>query len=199
MKHISRAMLILGILMAIPMLGGFAQSSGAEVQEITVLIRMMDVQDQWFRQVLIPKAEQELGVKITVATFDKEADIENMVKLEKDSGKKTIALVKTPQNEVNPMVKLGYVMPLEDIVEAATLKQDLAEYLESAVNFGVMDGKTYYIPRKLESNTFLYLKSQVAQAVANWATMQADIEAMFKKQNGYGLPAGYALEADPNV
>ena len=173
--------------------------AAAEVKEITILIRMMDVQDQWFRTELMPKAEKELGVKINVASFDKEADIENMVKLEKESGKKTIALVKTPQSEVNPMVNLGLIMPLHDVVDAETLKKDLAEYVDSAVNFGTIDGKTYYIPRKLEANAFLYLKSEVAKAVENWESMKDDINAMFKKHNGYGLPAGYALEADPNV
>jgi hypothetical protein len=42
------------------------------------------------------------------------------------------------------------------------------------------------------------LKSEVAKAVENWESMKDDINAMFKKQNGYGLPAGFALEADPN-
>ena len=179
-------------------LGGWTPTAQAEVKEITVLIRMMDIQDQWFRQELMPKAEKELGVKITVATFDKEADIENMVKMEMESGNKTIALVKTHQNEVSPMVTLGYVLPLEGIVDADTLAKDLAEYVDSAVQFGTFDGKVYYIPRKLETNTFLYLKSQVENAVKNWEPMRDAINEMFKKQNGYGLPAGYTLEADPN-
>jgi len=174
------------------------QTGEAQVKEISILIRMMDIQDQWFRQKLVPKAQEELGIKINVATFNKIKDIETMVRFEKESGKKTIALVKTAQQEVHPMVSLGNMIPLSDIVDAETLNNDLAEYVNSAVKFGTIDGKTYYIPRKLETNVLLYLKSQVAKAVNNWQGMQDDINKMFKNHNGYGLPAGYALEADPN-
>jgi ABC-type glycerol-3-phosphate transport system substrate-binding protein len=151
------------------------QTGEAQVKEVTILIRMMDIQDQWFRQKLVPKAQEELGIKINVATFNKIKDIEMMVRFEKESGKKTIALVKTAQQEVHPMVSLGNMIPLIDIVDAETLDNDLAEYVNSAVKFGTIDGKTYYIPRKLETNVLLYLKSQVAAAVNNWQGMQDDI------------------------
>lgn len=186
-------------LTAAPLLAFAVPQGQAADKEITILIRMMDIQDQWFRNTLIPKAEKALGVKINVATFDRESDIEQMVKLEKESGKHTIALVKTSQAEVNPMIQLGLVKPLEEIVGAAVLKKDLAEYVEAAVEFGTIDGKTYYIPRKLETNTFLYMKTEVANAVKNWKKMEGDIKEMFKKHNGYGLPAGFTLEEDPNL
>jgi len=74
----------------------------------------------------------------------------------------------------------------------------MAEYLDIALDLGKVDGTLYYIPRKLETNTLLYLKSKVADAVANWKPLEADINAMFKAENGFGLPTGYNLEADPN-
>jgi maltose-binding protein MalE len=159
---------------------------------------MMDQQDQWFRQELMPRAEKELGVKINVATFNNFEDIEQMVKMEKDAGKNTIALVKTPLSEVNPMVNLGLILALNDILDAETLEKDLAEYIDSAVDFGTIDGKTYYIPRKLEANTFLYLTSKVEEAVEDWEDLEDEINAMFEAHNGYGLPEGYELEEDPN-
>jgi len=176
----------------------FSCGKKEKITEMTVLIRMMDIQDQWFRKELIPKAEKELGVKFNVVTFNKFEDIEAMIKLEKDSGKKTIGLVKTPQTEVYPLVKLGYMMPLKDIIGEEQLNKDKQDYVEMAMEFGKIDGVYYYIPRKLETNTFLYLKSKVADAVKNWEKMKDDINQMFKEQNGYGLPAGYTLEADPN-
>jgi hypothetical protein len=195
MKNVIKSVFVV-LCMAVVM--SVLPQTGEAVEEVTILIRMMDMQDQWFRKELIPKAEEELGVKINVATFNNEEDIEQMVKMEKEAGKKTIALVKTPQAEVDPMVKLELLLALEDIVDADTLQKDLAEYVESAVQFGTFDGKTYYVPRKLETNTFLYLESQVEEAVDNWIDMEEEIQAMFKKHNGYGLPADYELEDDPN-
>jgi maltose-binding protein MalE len=96
------------------------------------------------------------------------------------------------------MVSLGLVTPLQEIVDAETLKKDLAEYVDDAVGFGTIDETVYYIPRKLEANTFLYLESKVEEAVEDWEDMEDEINEMFKKQNGYGLPADYALEEDPN-
>jgi len=176
----------------------FSNAQARETKEMIVLIRMMDIQDKWFRSTLIPAAEKELGVKLRVVTFDKISDIETMVKLEKKSGKKMIGLIKTELTEVHPMVKLDNMIPLKDIVGASTLKKDMTEYVDSAVDFGTIDGKIYYIPRKLETNVFLYLKTKLKDAVANWKPMRNKINKMFKKHNGYGLPAGYDLEADPN-
>jgi len=158
----------------------------------------MDAQDSWFRKTLVPAFEKEYNCKITVVTFDKFPDIEAMADLEVKSGHHTIGLIKTSVEEVYPMVAKGYMMPLEEVAGKEQLSKDPAEYVELAVNAGVVDGIHYYIPRKLETNVFFYLKSKVADAVANWESLKADIDSMFKKQNGYGLPAEYNLESDPN-
>jgi ABC-type glycerol-3-phosphate transport system substrate-binding protein len=176
-----------------------APQAYASVKEITILIRMMDMQDQWFRNELIPKAEKSLGVKINVATFNKVSDIETMVKIERDSGKKSIALVKTEQSEIVPMVKLGNIKPLSEIVPAEQLDNDLKDYTAVALAGGTVDGKLYYIPRKMETNVFLYLKSKVEDALDDWEEQRDDINAMFKRQNGFGLPKDYTLEDDPNL
>lgn len=166
--------------------------------EMTVVIRMIDAQDSWFRSELIPAAERELGIKLNVVTFNNNADIEAMAKLEIDSGRKSIGLIKTPQDEVFPMVDKGYMMPLSDIVPPDQLEQDLSEYLESAVEFGQIDGTQYYIPRKLETNTMLYLAPRVEEAVAGWEQFRDDLNAAFAEVNGVGLPADFAVEEDPN-
>jgi len=188
-----------GILILSFCMGGiFSELYAKQAKEMIVLIRMMDIQDKWFRSTLIPEAEKELGIKLKVVTYNKLSDIETMVNLEKQSGKKTIGLIKTELTEVNPMVSLGNMLPLENIVGPDALKKDMGEYLDRAVDFGTINGKIYYIPRKLEANTFLFLKSKVKDAVANWKPLKNDINKMFKEQNGYGLPSGYNLESDPN-
>lgn len=161
-------------------------------KEITILVRMMDMQDAWFRENLIPAFEKEHNCKVTVVTFDQFPDIGVMLDLEKKSGRHTIGVVKTPLEEVYPLVAKEFMMPLSEV------GADLTEYVDIGVEAGKVDGVQYYIPRKLETNAFFYLPSKVADAVANWESMKADIDTMFKDYNGYGLPAGFALEADPN-
>lgn len=173
-------------------------NSFAADKEMIVLVRMMDIQDKFFRSTIIPEAEKKFGVKLRVVTFDKLADIETMVNLEKRAGKKSIGLIKTELTEIHAMVRLNNMMALEDIVSVATLKKDMAEYVDCAVEYGTINKKVYYIPRKLETNVFLFLKSKLRDAVANWTSMRKEINNMFKKHNGYGLPADYDFEADPN-
>jgi len=169
-----------------------------EVKEVTILIRMMDMQDSWFRKELIPAFEKENNCKVTVVTFNNFPDIAVMLDLEKKSGRHTIGVIKTPMEEVYPLVAKELMMPLADVAGKDQLAKDLAEYVDAGVKSGEVDGVQYYIPRKLECNAFFYLPSKVKDAVANWKTFEQDINAMFKAYNGYGLPAGFALEDDPN-
>ncbi len=171
-------------------------SCGGSREAYTVLIRMMDIQDQYFRNTLIPAAEKELGVKLHVATYDRVEDIERMIR--NDADKQRLVLVKTALEQVTPMIEQKLVLPLDNIVSATALRADLAEYDAAAVRFGSHAGQTWFIPRKLECNLFLFIQSEVARAVKDWFGMRKGIEAMFERENGTGLPAGYTLEADPN-
>lgn len=198
MKKLMTVLLVLGLTFLLPLFL-FAGGKGKEgVPEMTILIRMMDQQDRWFREELIPAFENKYASKITVVTFDKYPDIEVMTDLEVKSGRHTIGVIKTPLEEVYPLVAKGYMMPLKEIVGEEQLRNDLQEYISIGVEAGKLDGVQYYIPRKLETNTFFYLKSKVADALANWKSMKEEIDAMFKAHNGYGLPAGFDLETDPN-
>ena len=171
--------------------------SFAGAKKVNILIRMMDTQDQWFRNRILPAAEKKLGVKINAITYNRLSDIENMVRLEKKSGKHTIGLIKTEMSEVHPMVRLGYILSLDDIIDPVQLKKDMEEYSDRAINFGTINGKVYYVPRKLETNTFLYKKSKLKEAMNRWPVLAKQINEMFKKHNGYGLPRGYELEDEP--
>lgn len=167
-----------------------------EKTEITVLIRMMDIQDLWFREKM-KEFEKENKVKINVVTFDQVEDVRQMIDLERKSGKKKIGLVKTALEMVYPLVKEDYLIPLDEIVEPLQLEKDLDEYLPMAVKVGTIDDRVYYISRKLETYLLFYLKSKVRDALDNWEKDRAKIDAMFKEVNRYGLPAGYQLEEDP--
>ena len=165
---------------------------------MTVLIREMDTQDKYFRENIIKPFEKEHGVKINVVSFDAYSDIDSMIKLEMSTGKKTIGLFETPSSEASILLGKKMVYPLEEVVNKDQLQKDLSEYVESSLKVGSVDGKNYFIPRKMELNTMVYLKSKVSDAIKNWSKYKNEINDMVKKENGYGLPDGYTLNNDPN-
>lgn len=194
------AMLFVGILAGCSSGGSdsnASKGSGKEFKtdEITLYIRMMEAQDKWFRENIIKSFEKEYGVKVNVRTYESGVDLENVMKLDKD--KNTIGLVKTLHSDLVPYVEKGLVMDLETAA-GEKVQEDLKEYTDISVEMGTINGKPYYIPRKVETNTLLYVKSKVQDAVDNWTKFESDIQEMFKAENGEGLPADYALEADPN-
>jgi len=178
------------------LLSSFVCQKGVKKPEITVLIRMMDIQDLWFREKM-KEFEKENKVKINVVTFDQVEDVRQMIDLQRKSGEKKIGLVKTALEMVYPLAKENYLIPLDGIVDSLQLKNDLKEYLPEATAVGIVDGKVYYIPRKLETYLLFYLKSKVRNALDNWEKDRPKINAMLREVNRNGLPAGYQLEADP--
>ncbi len=166
--------------------------------EMTVLIRMMDIQDLWFREKM-REFEKQNDVKLNVVTFDKVEDVKKMIELELKSGEKRIGLVKTAYEMVYPLAKEDYLIPLKEIVNSFQLEKDLSEYLPLALDIGTIDGEVFYIPRKLETYLMFYLKSRLDDVFNNWEKNRPEIDKMLKKVNGYGLPKGYVLEKDPNL
>ena len=164
-------------------------------ESIILYIRMMDAQDKWFRDNTIADFQQEYGVDVTVKTFETEAELMHILQM--DEGKSGIGVVKSPESSVFPYKLGGYSMPIQDVpnvdMEAIKAKYD-ARALAAVTD---ADG-TWGLPRKAENMTLVYVKSKVADAVANWESKRGLIEAAFAAENGVGLPEGYALEADPN-
>jgi len=169
--------------------------STGEKREMNVIIRMMDAQDRWFRENIIKPFEKEYHCKINVVVFDKVTDVETMLEREK-TGKHETGLVKTEAPVLATFKR--YMMPLEDVVGKEKMDKDMQDYVDNALGMGTFDGKVYYIPRKLEVRTMLYSKSKVADAVGGWGRYEDKINAAIRETNGYGLPAGYDLESDPN-
>lgn len=198
--------LILAILIIFPLISCTNEDEGestssesgskgeTQTKEMTIVIRMMDAQDQWFRD-KIKEFESKKGVKITVATFDQFVDLEKMLELEKSKGKSVIGLVKTPKEMVYTLQSKGYIMPIKG---AGATDSDLKDYTKMSLEIGKIGGKYYYIPRKLETNVMLFLQSKVDDAVQNWKKFEGEINKILEVENGYGLPKGYDLESDPN-
>jgi len=188
-----------GLLVSVALLAFFAGCAQKPSKEITVLIRMMPTQDKFFREQIIPEFEKQNDCKVNIATFENEWDIAKLLELEKSKKNGSIALVKTPFELTRVLVEKGYMSNLYVAEDTAKVLQDLAEYHPLASGLGYVDETPYYIPRKLETRTMFYLKSKVADAVGKFDKHKTRLNAELKDMNGYGLPAGYVLETDPNL
>ena len=187
--------LVTGVLV-LGLLTGCAQKSS---KEFTVLIRMMNTQEKFFREQIIAEFEKQNDCKINIATFENEWDIARLLDLEKSKKNGSIALVKTPFEMTRVLAEKGYMSDLYVAEDTAKVLQDLAEYHPLASGLGYVDGKPYYIPRKLETRTMFYRKSKVADAIEKFEKHKSRIDKELKALNGYGLPVGYALENDPSM
>jgi ABC-type glycerol-3-phosphate transport system substrate-binding protein len=167
-------------------------------KEITVLLRMMPSQERFFREEVLAAFEKQHECKVTIARFENEWDIDRILKLESSKKTPAIGLVKTPFEMTRVLVTKGHLLDLITIADSPQVLFDLAEYHPLATQLGSFDGKPYYIPRKLETRMLFYRKSMVADAAAKFPNHRDRINRELKLQNGYGLPAGYALEPDPS-
>ncbi len=158
----------------------------------------MPGQDKFFKNDVIRPFEKENGCKIKLVTFENEWDLVTFLELENNKDKKSIGLVKTPFEMTRVLVGKQLLMPIEGIVDSLTLDNAMAEYHPLALALGIVDGKMYYFPRKLETRIMFYLKSRVEEAISGWKKYENDLNLLLKSQNGYGLPKGYELEVDPN-
>ncbi|MFH0920057.1 MAG: extracellular solute-binding protein [Fibrobacterota bacterium] len=178
-------------------LGGCGKGE-SKAREYTVLLKMLPDQEKFFRNEILTPFERLNNCKINIVQFDKMWYIETALDLQKEKTDPSIILVKVPFEMTRVLVGKNLLQPLDSVVPATQLEQDLAEYHPLAMGMGYVDGKPYYIPRKLETRVLFYLKSKVNDAVANWKKFEKDLNKVLKEQNGYGLPKGYALEAETN-
>jgi ABC-type glycerol-3-phosphate transport system substrate-binding protein len=168
------------------------------VQEFTILIRMMPEQQKFFQNEVIAAFEKSHQCKINIATFDKMWDIQTVLELEAKKDKKAIALVKVPFEMTRVLVGKQLMKPIDEVVtDPALLDMQRAEYHQLALGLGYVDGRQYYVPRKLETRILFFLGSKVDEAVREFPKYKADLNKYLKTQNGYGLPRDYQLESDP--
>ncbi len=171
--------------------------NNTEKKEFVILIRMMSLQEQWFVE-NIKKLENISEYNIKIATYDTFTDIEELLAYDKLTQDTRIGLIKVPYELLYSFVEKDIIMPLNLIIDNTQLQNELSEYTDISIELSTFNNTAYYIPRKLETNTLLYLKSKVNDAVNNYKMFLPEINDIFKIENGYGLPSGYILEPDPN-
>jgi hypothetical protein len=62
----------------------------------------------------------------------------------------------------------------------------------------MVDARPTLIPRQFETSLLVYSKSRLQDALQSWPELKEKINSQIKKNNGFGLPVGYSLEADPS-
>ncbi|MFP4418363.1 MAG: ABC transporter substrate-binding protein [Chitinivibrionales bacterium] len=158
---------------------------------MNVLIRMIDEQENYFGNEVIPPFEKSHSAEIEVFHYNSPDELIGEIDNYPD-----MHLVKVPFSEAYRLVDRGALMPLDDFLSKEQIKEYKDTYLlTSLAEFG---GKHYMVPRKFETRIMVYRKSKVAEAQAQWRRYQPSIHEALKKINGYGLPATYLLEQDPN-
>jgi hypothetical protein len=88
------------------------------------------------------------------------------------------------------------LLPLDKVLTPPELTKFKSEYLLTSL--GMSDGKQYLIPRTFETRIMVYCKSKVLDAVSSWWKFSNEIDSVVALYNGYGLPATYALEDNPD-
>ncbi len=108
----------------------------------------------------------------------------------------SVDLVASPLPMTRALVGRGLIAPLDAIVTPKDLGDLRKEYF--LTELGAVGGRTYFLPRYLETPVIVYLKSKVAEAVQYWDIRRDEINRALARYNGRGLPRGYALEKDPS-
>lgn len=160
---------------------------------MTALISMMPDQTAYFKTEVIPVFEKEHHARIEVVSYGGPDSLEEYLgKFRTGAG-----LVKVPFERRSALVEKGYFKPLSDLLtpqQRAVFKND---YLLTSL--GESRGTPYFIPRKFETRIMVYSKKRVEEALALWRKYKEEIDAEVKHYNGYGLPADFFLEDDPNA
>jgi ABC-type glycerol-3-phosphate transport system substrate-binding protein len=173
-------------------LTGLTAVGGRPRVEMKVLIQMLDAQEAFFKAEVIKDFDKKEKCTVEVVHYESVDSIPAVLaKYKGDAG-----LVKVPFDKAWPLVEKGLVKPLNDFLTDDQMKDFGDTYLLTSL--AQRDGKQYYVPRKFETRVMVYLKSKVADAVAVWRKYRDDASEEIRKYNGYGLPATYMLEDDPN-
>jgi len=193
--------------------GGFVAKTLLEPTPLTILIRMMDSQESWFKENVLKEFEERNHCKVIIKRFKTELELSKILNREREVTKKSnVSLAKTPLPLTLPLVREGLIRSFEDILLTdfhlskdeirSELREIKAEFYPVALKMCTLNTITgkrlFFLPRKLETRLMVYRKSKVADAVKNWHKFEAQLNDILKKENGYGLPKNFNLEPDVN-
>jgi len=157
-----------------------------------IIVKMLPAQEEYFKKEIIAEFNKQNRVKVEVVHYDNPLELEN--ELAKYYAK--TLLVKIPFDRANSLIQKDMLKSLNSIINSSQINEFKSTYLLTSM--GMYDGKYYLIPRKFETRIMVYSKSKVADAILRWPSNKDAINEDLKKVNGYGLPATFVFEDDPN-
>jgi ABC-type glycerol-3-phosphate transport system substrate-binding protein len=169
---------------------GFSGCTAPKQSEI--LIKMLKAQEDYFAREIIAGFDRENHAKTIVVPYENTGDLE--AEMVKHAGK--AAVVKIPFEKSKALIRKNLLKPLDSFLTDDEMKEFRSSYLLTSL--GMYGDKQYLVPRKFETRVMVYCKSKVADAISRWRTYKDAVNADMKKINGFGLPATYVLEDDPN-
>jgi ABC-type glycerol-3-phosphate transport system substrate-binding protein len=162
------------------------------LKKLTVLTHLEPDQEFYFKNTILKNYEKKTSVKVNVLKYGNADSLESVLK--KYSGKVNLVLIADEKSSY--LMKMGYFKPLDLFLAPEDLRSFNENFLLSS--FGMVDARPTLIPRQFETSLLVYSKSKVKDALKEWPRLKEKINGEIKRNNGFGLPVGYSLEADPN-
>ena len=157
-----------------------------------ILVQMISAQEKYFAAEVIPAFNKENKTALQVVHYDNTDRIDE--ELKKYPGQ--VALIKIPFDKASSLIDRQLLHSLDNVLTDDEMKDYRKTYVLTSL--GAKNGKQYLVPRKFETRIMVYCKSKVADALAKWRSFRDSASADLKEINGFGLPATYLLEDDPN-
>jgi hypothetical protein len=159
---------------------------------LCALVSMVPDQEDYFRSEVARQFEREHHARVSVVHYD---DIDSLeIRLRNNTA--GVGLVKVPFDRRTTLIEQNLFKPIADILTPEQLRNFTGDYLLTTL--GEKDGRPCLVPRKFETRIMVYSKSRVAEALASWQKYEDEISSEMKRYNNSGLPAGYALEDNPD-
>lgn len=164
-----------------------------EAKRLKVLIHMTEKQGAYFTDTLMEKFEEETGHKVEVLKAPSIDEIPWLLKMNVDK----LSLVKVPFIHAWSLVDSGYIKPLDRFRPSDDVEQFKKEYM--LTYFGRKNIEQYLLPRKFETRIMVHRADKMNLLREQLNYYKDSINIVLKSMNGYGLPANFVLENDPNL
>lgn len=168
-------------------------SFSLEAKRLKVLIHMTPEQGAYFSDTLMEKFTEKTGHKVEVLNAPSIDEIPWLLKMNVDK----LSLVKVPFVHAWALVDSGYIKPLDRFRPSDDVEKFKKEYMLTF--FGRKNIEQYLLPRKFETRVMVHRADKLKELREQLNYYKDSINIVLKSMNGYGLPANFVLENDPNL
>lgn len=169
----------------------FLAAGCAPPAKLKVVMHLRPDQLEPYRELILKPFEKKFKCVVDLRTYDDPGRLPQLL-----TTGDTVDLVDPPLSMMRALVGRGLIAPLEELVTPKELADLRKEFF--LMDLGSLGGRTYFLPRYLETPVLIYLKSQVAEAAQYWDLRKDEINRVLARHNGKGLPRNYVLESDPS-